>query len=98
MKDRVTEHARAVVDGKVISDINNEHNNGLDYKIENKIYLKDFKNHEIVKSPNINLDYYNDLEEKINIKVIVKNGNIYINTDSKSKIEVIDSFAKRSEP
>ena len=79
-----------LLDGKVISDINNEHNNGLDYKIENKIYLKDFKNHEIVKSPNINLDYYNDLKEKINIKVIVKNGNIYINTDSKSKIEVID--------
>ena len=33
-----------VKDGKIIGDKINKHDNDLDYKIDNKIYLKDIKN------------------------------------------------------
>ena len=80
-----------ILDGKVVKDKENIHNNDLDYRIENKIYLKDIKNHEIIKSNNLNIDYYSEEDKKLNVKIVVKNGNIYIESDSKEKLEVIDS-------
>ena len=76
-------------DGKIIGDKINKHDNDLDYKIDNKIYLKDIKNHNKIFSNNLNIDYYNDENDKLNIKIVVKRGNIYVECDSK-KIEVID--------
>ncbi len=77
-------------DGKVISDKDNSHNNSLDYRIENKIYLKDIENHKEIKSGNLKIDYYTENDNKLNVRIVVKNGNIYIDTDSKNKLEVID--------
>ena len=79
-----------LLDGKVISDKDNTHNNELDYRIENKIYLKDIKNYEQIESNNLKIDYYSEDDKKLNIKIVVKNGNIYIKTDDKEKLEVID--------
>ena len=77
-------------DGKVVSDKDNTHNKSLDYRIENKIYLKDIKNHKEIKSNNLKIDYYSEDDKKLNVRIVVKNGNIYIDTNSKEKIEVID--------
>ena len=79
-----------LLDGKVISDKDNTHNDELDYRIENKIYLKDIKNHEEIESSNLKIDYYSEEDKKLNIKIVVKHGNIYIKTDEKEKLEVID--------
>ena len=76
-------------DGKIVKDYKNEENADLDYRLENKIYLKDFKNIDKIESQNVNVDVYSENKEKINIKLIVKNGNIYIKSEN-MKIEVVD--------
>ena len=76
-------------DGKVVKDYKNEEQENLDYKIENKIYLKDFKNNEKLKSKNFNIDVYSEDDENLDIKLVIKNGNIYIKSDNR-KIEVVD--------
>ena len=78
-----------IEDGKIIGDTINEHDNELDYRLENKIYLKDIEKHNILSDENIDVNYYSDNNEKINITLVVKNGNIYI--ESNNKVEVIDN-------
>ena len=77
-----------IKDGKIVSDIENDANE-LDYKIENRIYLKDL-NHTNIESEKINVDYYSDNDTKISVKLVVHNNNIYIETKN-NKVEVIDS-------
>ena len=92
-----------IVDGKIVNDRVNEHANELDYKVENKIYLKDFKSYENISKDNLNIDMYSDEENKsLNIKIILKNGNLYIQTDKKTEIvdensgiELIDEHYKK---
>ena len=76
-------------DGKIVKDYKNDANENLDYRLENKIYLKDFKNIDKIENSNLNVDVYSENKEKIDIKVIVKNGNIYIKSEN-MKIEVVD--------
>ena len=76
-------------DGKIVKDYQNDASEDLDYRLENKIYLKDFKNIDKIESENLNVDVYSENKEKIDIKVIVKNGNIYIKSEN-MKIEVVD--------
>lgn len=76
-------------DGKIVRDYKNETNEDLDYRLENKIYLKDFKNLDKINNNNLNLEVYSENNEKIDIKLIVKNGNIYIKSED-MKIEVVD--------
>lgn len=78
-----------IEDGKIIEYIVNNHDNDLDYRLENKIYLKDLENHETIDKENLKVDFYSDTKEKLNIKLIVKNGNVYI--ESSNKVEVIDN-------
>lgn len=80
-----------VLDGEVVKDYNNKNDNNLDYRIDNKFYLKDFKYHEENKDNNINIDMYSDTKEKLNLVIVLKNGNIYIQNKDNDKIEVIDS-------
>ncbi len=84
--DRILE----IEDGKIVKDRKNEHNNELDYKMDSRIYLKDFKIHDKLNKDDVNIDYYGDTKEKINIDVVVTNGNIFIRTDSKAKTELVD--------
>ena len=78
-----------IEDGKIIEDISNNHNNDLDYRLDNKIYLKDLENHELIDKDNLKINFYSDTKEKLDINLILKNGNIYI--QSTGKIEVIDN-------
>ena len=80
-----------VLDGRVIKDYENKDVNDLDYRIDNKFYLKDFKYHEENKDNNINIDMYSDTKEKLNLVIIFKNGNLYIKNKDNDKIEVIDN-------
>lgn len=77
-------------DGKVIKDYENNFDRTLNYKIDNRIYLKDFKNIDNIKKDNINVSVYRDNNENLNISVVFKNGNIYIETKGNEKVEVID--------
>ena len=63
-----------ISDGKVVKDYDNKNNGNLDYRIENKFYLKDFKYHEENKDNNINIDMYSDTKEKLNLVIVFKNG------------------------
>lgn len=78
-----------IEDGKIISDEINDHNNDLDYRMDNKIYLLDMKNHENINSDKYNINYYSDNDNKLNITIVVKNGNVYI--ESENKVDIIDN-------
>ncbi|MEA4921875.1 MAG: ATP-binding cassette domain-containing protein [Eubacteriaceae bacterium] len=88
-------------DGEVISDEVNDKADNLDYRVDNKIYLKDMKNHEKIESGDYNIDLYNDTDKKIDVEIVVQNGNIYIKSrddmdrleavDDNSSIELVDS-------
>ncbi len=77
-----------IKDGVVIDDYENKDIKDLEYVIENRIYLKDFKNISNIKKDNYTFNVYQDDKEKINLNIVVKNGNIYI--ESPSRLEVID--------
>lgn len=80
-----------LVDGKIQNDYENKNDGDLDYKIDNKFYLKDFKYHNENKDNSINIDYYSDTVNKLNLIIVVKNGNLYIKNKDNEKIEVIDN-------
>ncbi len=76
-------------DGTVLKDYENTDSKDLDYRIDNKFYLKDFEKHENINKGNVNIDIYSQKEDNLNLKIIVKNGNIYIKSNLQ-KVEVID--------
>ncbi len=78
-------------DGRIIKNEINEHTDDLDYKIDNKIYLKDLKNHNLYGNTDNVINYYSDDNKKIDINLIVINGNIYVESKNNEKIEVIDN-------
>ena len=82
--DRIIE----IEDGKIEKDYTNNNKNGLDYRIENNIYLKDLK-HQEVNDKNLKLQIYENKETNLNITLVVQNGNIYIKNEGPEKVEVI---------
>ena len=74
--DRIIE----IEDGKIEKDYTNDNKNGLDYRIENNIYLKDLK-HQEVNDKNLKLQIYENKETNLNITLVVQNGNIYIKNE-----------------
>lgn len=80
-----------IVDGKIEHDYINKNNNDLDYYMDNKYYLKDFKYQDNINIDTTNINYYSDKLEKLNLIIVVKNGNIYIKSKDNQKIEVIDN-------
>ena len=86
--DRIIE----VVDGSVKADYENSHDDALDYEIDNVFYLKDFESHStyLDKALGQELHVYSNDKENLEINVIVKNGNIYIQSKEGKNVEVID--------
>ena len=80
-----------VLDGKVVKDYQNKNSENLDYRIDNKFYLKDFKYQDSIKDSNVNINMYSDTKEKLNLIIVFKNGNIYIKNKDNDKIEVVDN-------
>ena len=78
-------------DGRVESDELNIHDEGLDYRIENKIYLKDIGDHKRVRSDRVNVDFYSEDGGAIDLNIVVRGGNIYIQAKNESDtVEVVD--------
>lgn len=50
-------------DGKLVSDENNGHGDHLDCRMENKIYLKDIRDHKRLKTDLYQIDLYNESGE-----------------------------------
>ena len=80
-----------ITDGTIVKDYINKHDDKIDYRLDNTLYLKDFKYSYKNSDNNINIDYYNDEDKKLNLVIAVKNGNIYIKGNDDSRIEVVDS-------
>lgn len=85
--DRIIE----ISDGKIVKDYENVDNHELDYRLDNKIYLKDIENYSNKEVGNAKVEYYSDNTDKVSFKIVVKNDNIYIESDSLKKIEVINN-------
>ena len=79
-----------IEDGKIVEDKKNEHTNDLDYRMDNKLYLKDFENHKKMSADDISINFYSSKKEKLDINIVVQNGNIYIESKSKEKLELVD--------
>lgn len=77
-------------DGAIVNDYVNEHNNELEYSIDNRFYLKDFKNNEIISYNDYQYNIYSDDKEKIKLDIVIKNNNIYIRSKTDKKIEIVD--------
>ena len=80
-----------ITNGTIVKDYINKHDDKIDYRLDNTLYLKDFKYSYKNSDNNINIDYYNDEDKKLNLVIAVKNGNIYIKSNDDSRIEVVDS-------
>ena len=81
-----------VQDGKIVKDHENENKEALEYRLDNKIYLKDLKQIDDLKSEKVKVNIYSDEENnsELDIKLVIKNGNIFIQAENR-KIEVVDS-------
>ncbi len=77
-------------DGKIISDKENKDEGELDYRIDNKIYLKDIKHHTKLEKDNIKVNIYNEDKKNINLDIVIKNNNIYLKTENNEKLELVD--------
>lgn len=91
--DRIIE----LKDGKIISDRLNDSTRYLDYQLENKIYLKDMNVQKSFSDDDVKVDVFSNEEHKAEIKIVIRGGNLYIDTDNKynvvsddSNIEMID--------
>ena len=78
-------------DGMVISDEVNENVEGLDYRIENRIYLKDIKDQRTFEDDDNKIRVYNESGGKMDIDIVISRGNIFIQTrDAASRMEIVD--------
>ena len=79
-----------VIDGKVVNDYLNVHENKLDYRIDNKLYLQDFSHRDAADNPNMNVEYFHDDDNPITVRLVAQNGNLYIQTEGFKKVEIVD--------
>ena len=82
-----------ILDGKVVSDELNQTRQGLDYRVENRIYLKDIQDHKRLNSGGYKIDFYNEGGDA-DLNIVIRGNNIYIQTRSEeSNIEVVDEHS-----
>lgn len=78
-------------DGKVISDEINRNAEGLDYRIENRIYLKDIRDQRVFKDEDNTIRIFNESGGKADLDIVISRGNIFIQThDAGSRMEIVD--------
>nr|MCR5134161.1 FtsX-like permease family protein [Clostridiales bacterium] len=78
-------------DGRVISDEKNENVEGLDYRIENRIYLQDIEDKRTFEDDDYTLRVFNDSGEKMDLDIVISRGNLFIRSrDPHSRMEVVD--------
>ena len=78
-------------DGSVISDEVNENVEGLDYRLENRIYLKDIPDQQTYGNEDCSIRVFNDSGEKMDIDIVISRGNLFIQSrDQNSRMEIVD--------
>ena len=78
-------------DGKVISDEINKNVEGLDYRIENRIYLKDIKDSRSFGDGDNTIRVFNESGGKADIDIVISRGNIFIQSrNDTDRVEVVD--------
>ena len=78
-------------DGQVISDEINTNAEGLDYRIENRIYLRDIKDQRTFGDEDHRIRVYNESGGKMDIDIVISRGNLFIQTrDAGSRMEIVD--------
>lgn len=79
-------------DGAIISDEINSRKNTLDYSMDNRIYLGDMKRSSRTTEDGDRIDICRKDGEKLDIQIIMRDGNIFIRTgDAGKRIHVVDS-------
>ena len=84
-------------DGRIIKAYSNDPNRSLDYRLENKIYLKDMALSRELSEDDLNVKIYADESREEDITLVIRGGNLYINTggslnvvDESADIEMVD--------
>ncbi len=80
-------------DGQIENDYENITDDSLNYRLDHKFYLKDFDTQEKVSGDAVNINFYGAPDDKLDIDVVVKNGNIYIKTKNNQRVEVVDDHS-----
>ena len=84
-----------IKDGVVQEDYKNDHQDDLDYQIDSVFYLKDM-NHKSLNNTEDNVNLYSYDTEKLNVNIVLKNNNIYIESIDGKNIEVVDDSSSIS--
>ena len=78
-------------DGKVISDEENKNVEGLDYRRENRNYLKDLKDKREFSDGENSIRIFNESGEKMDLDIVISRGNLFIRSkDPMSRMEIVD--------
>ena len=92
-----SDHVAEMKDGKVIKAYSNDSSRFLDYQLENKIYLRDLPVMKDFSKDGVRVRVYSDDESPADIKLVIRGGNMYINTggrlnivDETANIEMVD--------
>ena len=80
-----------IEDGTIIKDYPNNDIKDLDYELDNCFYLKDFKDKINLKDKKVDINIYRNDNEKLQLDIVIKNGNIYIKSNEDLKPEVVDN-------
>ena len=83
--DRIIE----LSDGVVVDDYDNQNNNDLDYSIDNRFYLRDFRNIGRYSNNDDVINIYKE-NENIDLDIVIKNNNVYVRSNNKLNVEVVD--------
>ena len=86
-----SDHVAEMKDGKVIKAYSNDSSRYLDYQLENKIYLRDMPVRNDFSHGDLNLKVYSEDEKPAEIKLVIRGGNLYIDTGG--KLNVVDETA-----
>lgn len=79
-----------VMDGTVTADRQNEHDNALDYELDNVFYLKEFPSQRTFTDRQDQISVYASEEDKVTLKIVVKHGNLYIQAPENQYVEVVE--------
>ena len=78
-------------DGRVVSDEINERAEGLDYRLENRIYLQDIEDQRSFEDDDYSLRIFNDSGEKMHLDIVISRGNLFIRSrDERHRMEIVD--------
>ena len=90
-----------IVDGTIVSDMENDHADDLDYRLENKIYLQDMAVQKSLEQDGVRIKYYSDTPDvDMDIKVVIKNNHVYLEVpqginEGSDAIELVDDHYKK---